>query len=381
MTVQPFTINIPQSTLDDLQNRLAHTRWTDAVEGAAWNYGTDLTYLKQLVAYWQDGYEWRTQEAQLNELPHFRAEVDGLGIHFIHAKGTGKNPMPLLLTHGWPDSFYRMIKVIPLLTDPARFGGDPADAFDVVVPSLPGYGFSDRPRQQGIGTEQVATLWATLMREVLGYERFGAGGGDMGSDVTMHLAHHHPELLRGIHLTDVTYPMQAPEGVEPSAEGQAYLEKLNYWFYTQGAYTMLQSTKPQTLAYGLSDSPVGLAGWLLEKFQSWSDCNGEVESRFSKDELLTNIMIYWVTNTIGSSVRMYAESQRNTPLYPAPRIEVPAGIAHFSAVDLLPPREWVEKAMNVQQWSVIPKGGHFAALEEPELLVEDIRNFFRPLRD
>lgn len=380
MTAQPFTIHIPEATLDDLQNRLARTRWTDEVAETGWEYGTNRGYLKELVEYWQQQFDWRAQEAKLNQFPHFKAEVEGVGIHFIHAKGKGTNPMPLILTHGWPDSFYRMVKVIPLLTDPARFGGDPADAFDVVVPSVPGYGFSDRSSERGMSTERTAQLWATLMHEVLGYDKFGAGGGDVGSDVTMHLAHHRPDLLTGIHLTDVTYPMATPDGSEPDEAGQAYLGALNQWFFTQGAYTMLQSTKPQTLAYGLNDSPVGLAGWMVEKFQSWSDSNGDIESRFSKDELLTNIMIYWVTETIGSSVRMYLESNANTPLWPAPRIEVPAGIAHFKAVDLVPPRSWVEQAMNVQRWTEIPRGGHFAALEEPELLVEDIRAFFRPLR-
>lgn len=381
MTVQPFTINIPESTLEDLQNRLARTRWTDEVAETGWDYGTNRGYLKELVEYWQQQFDWRAQEAKLNAFPHFKTEVDGVGIHFIHAKGNGPKPMPLILTHGWPDSFFRMVKVIPLLTDPARFGGDPADAFDVIVPSVPGHGFSDRSHERGMTTERTAHLWATLMHDVLGYGTFGAAGGDVGSDVTMHLAHHRPDLLTGIHLTDVTYPMGTPDGSEPDEAGQAYLGALNQWYYTQGAYAMLQSTKPQTLAYGLNDSPVGLAGWIVEKFQSWSDCDGVVEARFSKDELLTNIMIYWVTETIGSSVRMYLESARgNSPLWPAPRIEVPAAIAHFKSVDLVPPRSWVEQAMNVQRWTEIPKGGHFAALEEPELLVEDIRAFFRTLR-
>lgn len=379
-TPQPFTIDIPQPVLDDLQSRLARTRWTDAVQDTGWDYGTNPDYLKSLVTYWQTGYDWRAQEAALNQFPHFRAEVDGTTIHFIHVRGKGEKPLPLILTHGWPDSFYRMVKVIPMLTDPAQFGGNPADAFDLIVPSVPGHGFSERPREPGMNTQRTAHLWATLMHEILGYERFGAAGGDVGSEVTMHLAHHRPDLLSGIHLTDVSYPMAPPEGVELDEAGQTYLDRLNYWFYTQGAYAMVQSTKPQSLAYGLNDSPVGLAAWIVEKFQAWSDCNDDIESRFSKDELLTNIMIYWVTETIGTSVRMYREGGQGTPLYPAPRIEVPAGIAHFAAKDLVPPRHWVEQMMNVQRWTEVPTGGHFAALEEPELLVEELSAFFRPLR-
>jgi pimeloyl-ACP methyl ester carboxylesterase len=288
--------------------------------------------------------------------------------------------MPLLLTHGWPDSFYRMVKEIPMLADPARFGGDPADAFDVVVPSLPGYGFSERVHDAGMTTKRAAELWATLMSETLGYPKFGAAGGDMGADVTMHLAHLRPELLQGIHLTDMSYPMSPPDGSEMTEEAYPYLNALNQWFMTQGAYSILQSTKPQTLSYGLNDSPIGLAGWITEKFASWSDSNGDVENSFTKDELLTNITIYWVTQTINSAVRMYYESSAaGVSLYPMPRIEVPTGIAHFP-IDLVPPRSWAEQAFNLQRFTEMSRGGHFAALEEPELFVEEIRAFFRPLR-
>jgi pimeloyl-ACP methyl ester carboxylesterase len=378
MTAQPFTINVSESVLSDLRSRLARTRWTDEIEGAGWDYGTNRDYLKSLVDYWQNGFDWRAQEAMLNQFPHFRAEVDGVGIHFIHVRGKGPNPQPLILTHGWPDSFVRMLKVIPMLTDPARFGGDPSQSFDVVVPSIPGFGFSDRPRQRGMNTTRTAELWAKLMRDVLGYERFGAAGGDLGSVVTMHLAHKNPELLMGIHLTDVSYPQEQPEGVPSSEAAGAYFQALGSWWMNEGAYNMLQSTKPQTVAYSLVDSPVGLAAWIVEKFRSWGDCHGDVESRFSKDELLTNIMIYWVTETISSSVRMYYEEAHNdTPLYPAPRIEVPVGVAKFK--DVLPPREWVEHAMNLQRWEEMPRGGHFAALEEPELFVGELRAFFGSL--
>lgn len=379
MDVQPYAINVPQPVLDDLQERLTHTRWAAEVTGVGWDYGTNAGYMQELTAYWQATYDWRRHEAVLNQFAQFRTELDGLGIHFIHERGKGPNPLPIILTHGWPDSFYRMYKIIPLLTDPARFGGDPADAFDVIVPSVPGFGFSDRPRKPGVGQEHTARLWSQLMGDVLGYGRFAAAGGDLGSGVTMHMAHHQPDRLVGIHLTDVSYPMSSPAELAEDPEAQQYLQDLQTWWMSEGAYSMLQSTKPQTLAYGLNDSPVGLAAWIVEKFRKWSDCDGDIETRFTKDELLTNVMIYWVTQTIGSAVRLYRETDQDTPLYPAPRIEVPVGIAHFP-IDLIPPRQWVEHDMNVQRWTKMPRGGHFAALEEPELFVEELRAFFRPLR-
>lgn len=380
MTVEAFTINVPQDTLDDLHNRLAHTRWPDEVEGAGWDYGTNLDYLKSLVSYWQNQFDWRAQEARLNQFAQFRAEIDGFGIHFIHERGKGPRPLPLILTHGWPDSFFRMYKIIPMLTDPASYGGDPADSFDVIVPSLPGYGFSDRPNERGMNSVRTAELWARLMTEVLGYRRFAAAGGDIGSGVSQYLALAHPDLLVGIHLTGVGLPLTTELPDLSEAEKQ-YLSAVQQWRMQEGAYAMMHSTKPQTLAYGLNDSPVGLAGWILEKFRAWSDCDGDVERRFSKDELLTNIMIYWVTETINSSVRMYYENAHmSPPLKPGQHIEVPAGVALFAKDILLAPREWAERSLRVQRWTQMPRGGHFAALEEPELLAEDIRAFFRPLR-
>jgi pimeloyl-ACP methyl ester carboxylesterase len=380
MTVEAFTINIPQATLDDLHNRLAHTRWPDEIEGAGWDYGTNLDYLKSLVSYWQNQFDWRAQEARLNQFAQFRAEIAGLGIHFIHERGKGPRPLPLILTHGWPDSFFRMYKIIPMLTDPASYGGDPADAFDVIVPSLPGYGFSDRPRERGMNAVRTAELWARLMTDTLGYRRFAAAGGDVGSGVTRFLALAHPDLLVGIHLTDNGLPanLEIPDLSEVEKQ---YFNAVQQWRLQEGAYAMQHSTKPQTLAYGLNDSPVGLAAWIVEKFRTWGDCDGDVERRFSKDELLTNIMIYWVTETINSSFRMYYENMHmQPPLKAGQHIEVPAGVALFAKDVLLPPREWVERSLRVQRWAQMPRGGHFAALEEPELLAEDIRAFFRPLR-
>src|SRR5215469_12425176 len=297
MSIQAFTITIAQRTLDDLRERLARTRWPDEVEGAEWDYGTDSAYLKMLVDYWQQHFDWRAQEAMLNRFAQFRAEIDGFGIHFIHERGKGSNPLPIVITHGWPDSFYRMHKIIPRLSDPTSSGGSPFDSFDVIVPSLPGYGFSDRPHQRGMTPKRTADLWARLMTEVLGYRRFAAAGGDIGGGVTRLLALSHPDLLTGIHLTDVGLPALTPDQSDLTFAEKQYLSAVEQWRAQESAYAMMHSTKPQTVAYGLNDSPAGLAGWIVEKFRAWSDCNGDVEKRFSKDELLTNIMIYWVSQT------------------------------------------------------------------------------------
>ena len=380
MSIQPFTINVPQTILENLHDRLARTRWTDEVEGAGWDYGANLGYMKELANYWQHEYDWRKHEAALNNFAQFKAEVDGIGIHFIHERGKGPNPTPIILTHGWPDSFYRMHKIIPMLTDPARFGGDPANSFDVIVPSLPGFGFSDIP-QQRITLDRTAELWARLMTDVLGYKRFGAAGGDFGSPITQLLALAHPESLVGIHVTDIGFYNLYNQQSDLSEAEQRFLGAQQGWFFREGAYAMLQATKPQTLAYGLHDSPVGLASWIVEKFRSWSDCNGDVEQRFSKDELLTNIMIYWVTGTIRSSMHYYSDMYA-PKLQPGQHIEVPAGFASFPkdlpGVDL--PRSLIERHLRVQHWTRMPRGGHFAALEEPALLAEDLRAFYRSLR-
>jgi len=384
MSIQSFKIAIPQATLDDLRERLARTRWPDEVEGAGWDYGTNLGYMKDFADYWQHLYDWCKQEAALNTFAHFKAEVDGIGIHFIHERGQGPNPTPIILTHGWPDSFYRMHKIIPMLTDPARFGGDPADSFDVIVPDLPGFGFSDRPRKPGMTLARTAEIWARLMTGVLGYHRYAAAGGDFGSVVTQLLALAHPESVVGIHVTDLGfYTLNAYQSDLTAAEKQ-YVGANQGWFFQEGAYAMLHASKPQTLAYGLNDSPVGLAAWMVEKFRAWSDCDGDVEKRFSKDELLTHVMIYWVTQTINSSIRNYYKDLAiPQPLKPGQHIEVPAGFARFPK-DLPPgvtlPRELAERHLHVRQWTEMPRGGHFAALEEPGLLVEDMRAFIHRLR-
>jgi pimeloyl-ACP methyl ester carboxylesterase len=384
MNVQPFNIDIKQSVLDDLQERLKNTRWTDEVESAGWDYGTNLAYLKELVDYWQNQFDWRAQEAKLNRFAQFRAKIDGLGIHFIHERGKGSNPLPIILTHGWPDSFYRFYKIIPMLTDPKSHGADAADAFDVIVPCIPGFGFSDRSHERGMTTNRTADLWARLMTEVLGYGRFAAHGGDGGSPISQHLALKYSQSVVGIHLTDLGW--HSTMNLDPSTLSEAeqkYLNDSQSWSMQEGAYAMVQMTKPQTLAYELNDSPVGLAAWIVDRFRVWSDCDGDLERSYSKDELLTNIMIYWVTETINSSIRGYYEEAHTPSLQSRQRIDVPAGLAIFLKdfpPDLPPPRELAERSLNVQRWTEMPHGGHFAALEEPELLAEDIRAFFRTLR-
>ncbi len=380
MAVEGFRIQIAQEVLDDLKYRLDHVRWPDQLKDSAWERGTEMGYLQSLVSYWRDHFDWRAQEQELNRYSQFHCKVDGIDVHFVHERGKGPNPLPIILTHGWPDSFIRYKKIIPLLTDPARYGGDPADSFDVIVPSLPGFGFSSRPEHSGINNFRVSELWAKLMTKELGYRRFAAAGGDIGSGVTRYLALNHPELLVGIHLTDIGIirNLMTSDEAGLAKEELDYKRSAQQWIAQEGAYMSIQSTKPQTLVYGLSDSPVGLASWIVEKFRAWSDCQGDLEQSFSKDELLTNIMIYWVTNTSGSSTRIYYENMNSLP--PMGQIEVPTGIALFPADILLPPKEWAERHLNITRWTLMPRGGHFTAMEDSEPLAEDIRTFYRPFR-
>lgn len=383
MDVQPFQVHIPESTLEDLRQRLARTRWSGEIPGSQWDYGANLDYVKELVDYWASEFDWRAQEQTINTFDHFRAKVEDIDIHFIHQRGRGPDSIPLIITHGWPSSFAEMLKIIPLLTDPASHGGTAEDSFNVVVPSMPGYGFSSQPAQRGMSVFKVGDLWPKLMTEGLGYQRFGAQGGDWGAGVTAHLGFTYPEQVLGIHLTSVTRPLPylGPGSRPVSIEEQKFLDDRAKWQQDEGGYSHIQGTKPQTLSYGLNDSPAGLAAWIVEKFRTWSDCGGDVERSFTKDELLTNITIYWATETINSSTRIYYESQR-VPwnLEEGERIEVPSGVAVFPQEISHPPREWAERSYNLQRWTVMPRGGHFAAQEEPELLAEDIRAFFRPLR-
>ena len=383
MAVQPYKIEIPDSVLDDLKSRLERTRWPDELPGTGWDYGSNLDYVKELVEYWRTKFDWHAQEKLINSFSHFKSEVDGLNIHFIHEKGKGPNPMPLVITHGWPGTFFEMYKVIPMLSDPASHGGDPADAFDVVAPSMPGYGFSDATDKRGLSVLSIGDLWAKLMSENLGYQRFAAQGGDWGARVTAKLGLSHGDKVIGIHTTSTSSPTpyQGPGTRELSEAEKAMLAQRVQWLADEGGYSHIQATKPQTLSYGLNDSPAGLAAWIVEKYRTWSDCGEDVESRFTKDELLTTITIYWVTQSINSSTRLYYESFFQAwDLAKDEKIQVPVAIASFPRENSVPLREWAERSFNIQQWTDMPSGGHFAALEEPDRLVEDIRKFFRGLR-
>jgi pimeloyl-ACP methyl ester carboxylesterase len=387
--VEEFRINVPAEVLGDLRQRLQRTRWSCQIEGTGWDAGTDGGYLKELVGYWQTGYDWRKHEQALNEFAHFKAAVDGVGIHFIHERGKGPNPFPLILTHGYPDSFYRFVKLIPMLTDPQSHGGRAEDAFDVVVPDLPGFGFSDKPAKHG-AIFRVNDLWARLMTDRLGYRRFGAHGGDWGSTVTEQLARSHPNSVAAIHLTDVPFGhllQKKPEDASPAEK--KYFEHVKQWLPTEGSYAAIQSSKPHSLAQGLNDSPAGLAAWIVEKYRAWSDCGGDIESRFSKDELLTQLVIYWATESIGTSFLPYYDyANAGTLTWMQEGVKnwmgsskVPAAFAIFPKDISQPPREWAQRFFNVQRWTEMPRGGHFAALEEPHKLAEDIRAWFRLFRE
>jgi len=381
ITPRPFTIQVADEVLADLRLRLERIRWPDENPGGGWQYGSDLAYMKALAAHWREQYNWRAHEARLNRLPQFVASVDGIDLHFIHVPGVGPHPLPLLLSHGWPGSIVEFERLIPLLTDPGRFGGDPVDAFTVVAPSLPGYTFSFRPEQPRFNLAQIADLFARLMVEGLGYRRFAAQGGDWGAYISAQLGASHAERVLGIHVTLLSGPREATPAPQTDEE-RAYVAELQHWLREEQGYGMIQGTKPQTLAYGLTDSPLGLAAWIVEKFRTWSDCGGDVERRISKDVLLTNVMLYWVTGAINSSFWPYwARRHEPWPLSQQTPVRAPTAYASFPKEILHPPRAWVEPVYpNLRRWTMMPAGGHFAALEEPEALATDMRAFFRELR-
>jgi len=383
VAIERFTINIADAVIADLERRLVATRWPDELENTGWELGSSLGYMKSLADYWLNVYDWRQHEAVLNELPQYRVAIDGLRIHFVHARGKGPRPLPLIITHGWPGSFVEMVKLIPLLTDPEAHGGRAEDAFHVIVPSLPGYGFSDRPRERGMNPFKVAGLWARLMSE-LGYERFGAQGGDWGSTVSTALGLDHPPRIIGIHLNYIAGRFLLGGTLNQPADDEiakSYLAELRAWWDSEGGYSHVQGTKPQTLGYALNDSPAGLAAWIVEKFRTWSDCAGDPEQIFTRDDILTNVMVYWVTQTINSSTRLYFETRQQTlQLSSSNRVQPPVAVALFPKEIPMPPRALAERGYNIVRWSAMPRGGHFAAMEQPALLAQDIREFFRPLR-
>jgi pimeloyl-ACP methyl ester carboxylesterase len=375
VTVRPFRIDVAERELANLRRRLRDTRWPDHLDGVGWQYGTDPGYLRELVDYWATGFDWRRAEQWLNTYPQFRAVVDDLDVHFVHQRGRGPAPLPVLVLHGWPSSFLQMLDLAPLLTDPAADGGRPDDAFDVVIGSLPGFAFSGAAEKPGLSEAAMAHVFHRLMTRVLGYPRYAVRASDMGSRVAKQLAARYPGEVVGIHLSGMP-PGVADPPANPAPAIRRYLRDVERWEAEEAGYSRQQSTRPQSLAYALNDSPAGLAGWIVEKFRAWSDCAGDVERRFTKDQLLTNISIYWFTATIGSSMRMYYESAHER----ARSWDVPTAFL-MSRKDTVPtPREWVERIARIDRWTEVDRGGHFLEWEEPQLVADDMRTFFRSLR-
>lgn len=373
----PFRVVVPDTALADLRERLARTRWPNEVAGAGWDYGTDLGYLRALVAYWAEGFDWRAQEDRLNSFDQFTTRVDGQLIHFVHQRSTVPGALPILLLHGWPGSVVEFLDVIPRLTSP----DDPADAFHVVAPSLPGYAFSGPTSEPGWHPRRMASAFAELM-DGLGYRRYGVQGGDWGSIVAANLADLRPDRVAGLHVNFLSAPRPAGERTASlSQEDQARIEAMRAWREEESGYSAIQGTKPQTVGYALDDSPAGLAGWIVEKFRAWSDCGGHVERSFTRDQLLTNISVYWFTGTATSSARLYFEMRRaGATAVPRAPVTVPTGVANYPAEVTKVPRVWAERRYNVTHWTELPRGGHFAAMEVPDVFVGDVRDFFRTVR-
>ena len=373
----PFAIHVPDEILSDLGSRIRNTRWPEQAPGAAWTQGTDLAYLKGLLGSWAEDFNWRAQERRLNTFKHFRANIDGITVHFVHERARHGNGIPLILTHGWPSSFLELLPLVPLLTDPETHGID-GPAFDLVIPSLPGYGFSRRPARADYRT--VARMWHELMKG-LGYVRYGAGGGDFGAGVATHMAIQDPAAMIGIHLTTMELRPPTGEGTPALTDAEsAYVSRLRQWDEVERGYSAIQSTRPQTLGYALNDSPAGLAAWIVEKWRAWSDSRGDLDARFSREFLLSTLTLYWVTETITSSMRDYFDNRwHGSEIRPGDRVRVPAGFANFDhnyVSEGSPPREWAQRLYDVRRWTSMPSGGHFAAAEEPELLARDIAAFF-----
>lgn len=383
MQVNPFLVSISQDILDDLYDRLKRTRWPDEIEGSGWRYGANLAYMKELAEYWLNEFDWRAQEKKINSFANYRTSIDGLHIHFIHEHGKGTNPIPLLISHGWPSSFVEMLEIIPMLTDPVRYGGSASDSFDVIVPSVPGFGFSDRPLKAGMTRWRVAEMWAKLM-DGLGYKKFGLHANDIGAVISGWLALDFPERTIGLHTMMPTFPPPSFDETQPpmTETEKAFKAIVDAWDQEEGGYDAIQRTRPQTLAYGLNDSPVGLMSWIIEKWFAWTDPNGNIEDYFSKDELLTHVTIYWVTQTANSSMRSYFEREHDTRrLKPDQKISVPTGIALSTEAVEHAPREWAQRRYaDIRHWTEFSSGGHFMASESPEILAADIRDFFRQLR-
>jgi microsomal epoxide hydrolase len=379
--VSPYQFYVPDEELARILERVSHYPWHEMPDDGGWEYGTNMDYLKELCAYWVDGFDWRAQEDRINSFPSFKANVDGIDMHFIHEKGSGSNPTPLLISHGWPGSVAEFYDLIEPLAHPERFGGDAEDGFTVVVPSLPGFGFSGRPPRP-YGPRKMASVLNALMTDTLGYETYLAQGGDWGGAICSWLGYDHAPACSAIHINVLT--MRHPDGPQ-SPEEHAWAKQFDHDQIMQDGYRTQQATRPQTLSYGMMDSPVGIAAWLVEKFTAWSDVpDNDVEAAHSKDELLTNIMIYITTRTFNSASWIYYGRREEGGRILSPegkRVEVPTGCAVFPAEMLnWPPRSYADRIYNIQHWTEMPRGGHFAAMEEPDLLLQDIRKFARTLR-
>jgi len=375
--IHPFRIEIPQAELDDLRSRLARTRWPDQLQDAGWDYGIPLGYVRDLAGYWRTDYDWRAHERELNEFPQFTTTIQRQRVHFLHVRSPEPEAVPLIMTHGWPGSIVEFTKVIGPLTDPRAYGGDPADAFHLVLPSIPGYGFSGPTRERGWDVHRIAVAWDELMTR-LGYQRYGAQGGDWGSSISRELGITAPGHIIGVHL-NMLIPQVPSDETELTEVEQARVERSRQFRSTGMGYGMIQSTRPQTLAYALTDSPAGQLAWITEKFREWTD--GDLpDDAVDRDQLLTNVTLYWLTGTAGSSARLYFESARSGAWGPPAPSTVPTGVAVFPYEIAPPIRRFAERSNNIVHWSEFDRGGHFAAMEEPDLLVGDVRQFFRPLR-
>jgi pimeloyl-ACP methyl ester carboxylesterase len=378
--VRPFSIRVPEATLVDLKARLAKARLPEPLAGPGWDLGTDVAYLRQLLDYWRDRFDWRAQERLLNRMEQFTTTIDGLSIHFVHRRSPHAGALPLLVTHGWPGSIAEFTKVIGPLTDPPAHGGRADDAFHVVMPSIPGFGFSTAPRAAGMDPARIAAIEAALMAR-LGYTRYGVQGGDWGAIIGTQVAARHPAQVAGLHLNMCSAPAPAADPNAGLTDAELARLKVRQVFQAEETgYQQIQGTKPQTIGIALTDSPVGLAAWIVEKFRTWCDCEGNPEAVFTKDELLTNITLYWATQSAASSARIYYESRHPTSAPVPGRIEVPTACADFPKEIIWSPRRWAEARYNITRWTMMPKGGHFAALEQPHALVDDVRAFFRDLR-
>ena len=368
---KPFSLQIPDADIADLHQRLARTRWPDEPPLEPWSTGTSVEYAQALCEHWRTGFDWRVWEAKLNGFQQFTVPIDGIDVHFIHEPGRGANPQPLLISHGWPGSVFEFHKLIPLLTE----------HFTVIAPSLPGYTLSFKPGQKRYSVEDIAGVYEKLMTDVLGYQRFGVQGGDWGCFVASVMGHRYPEHVAGIHLNMLAVRRDPAMLTNPTAEEKVYLEQLNHFLKEEIGYQWIQGTKPQTLAFGLTDSPAGLAAWLIEKFRSWTDCDGDPVDAISRDEMLANISLYWFTGAIGSSFwPYYARMHGLWPIPAGQTVDVPTGYAAFPREILRPPRSLAEKTYtDIRRWSVMAKGGHFAAFEQPEALAHEVREFFASL--